>query len=78
LGPRAAPVATLAQPAGFRDLAERLAADGPAAVENELCRFVDHARVHGATPVLVSILTDVSQPDVVRQRGVRPDPRRAG
>lgn len=37
----------------------------PAAVE--LCRFADHARVHGATPVLMSILTDVPQPDVAGQ-----------
>jgi hypothetical protein len=67
-GPRSAPVTTLARPAGFRALAERLATEGPAAVEHELCCFVDHARMHGATPVLVSILTDVSQPDVARQR----------
>jgi len=66
-GQWSAPTTTSARPAGVRDLAERLAADGPIAVESELRRFVDLARLRGATPVLVSILADVSQPDVARQ-----------
>jgi signal transduction histidine kinase len=54
--------------AGSADLADRLAAHGPGAVERELERFVGHARRHRVTPVLLSILADPGQPDVVRER----------
>jgi hypothetical protein len=40
----------------------------PAAVENELARFVRHATAAGATPLLVKILSDNREPDIVRQR----------
>lgn len=62
------PVTSLPRLARFADLAERFAAHRPAAAERELGRFVDHARANGATPVLVSIVADTSQPDVARQR----------
>jgi hypothetical protein len=50
------------------DLADRLAAHGPGAVERELERFVGHARRQRVTPVLLSILADPDQPDVARER----------
>jgi hypothetical protein len=53
---------------GFAGLADRLATHGPAAVEGELARFVEHARRRGASLVLLSILSDPAQPDVARQR----------
>jgi hypothetical protein len=52
----------------FEDLAHRLAANGPAAVEHELRRFLGQARERGATPLLVAILADADEPDIVRQR----------
>lgn len=57
-----------AQFRGFADLADRLASLGPAAVEEELSRFIEHARERGVTPLLLSILTDRAEPDIVRQR----------
>jgi hypothetical protein len=57
-----------AQFRGFADLADRLASLGPAAVEEELSRFIEHARERGVTPLLLSILADGAEPDIVRQR----------
>jgi hypothetical protein len=62
-------VVTGAQPFEFGNLAHKLASHGPAAVEGELWRFIEHARRRSATPLLLSILADADQPDVVRQRG---------
>jgi hypothetical protein len=50
------------------DLAERVASQGPAAVETELRRFIREARMRHATPLLVAILADPAQPEVARQR----------
>jgi hypothetical protein len=52
----------------YADLAARVAAQGPAAVETELWRFIREARRRHATPLLVAILADPSQPEVARQR----------
>jgi hypothetical protein len=59
---------TVTRPTCFVDLVERFAAHGPAGIEDELAWFVGHARAHGATPVLLSILADAAQPDIARQR----------
>jgi hypothetical protein len=56
------------QPVGLADLAERLATDGPVALQRELRCLIREARRHGVTPLLVTILADPSQPDVARQR----------
>jgi hypothetical protein len=58
---------TAAQPGALDDLAHRLASHGSAAVDSELPGFLAYARRRGATPLLLSILADTSQPDVVRQ-----------
>ena len=58
---------TTMQP-GDADLAERVATQGPGAVELELRHFIRDARRRHATPLLVAILADPSQPDVARQR----------
>ena len=50
------------------DLAERVATEGPAAAGAELRRFIREARRRSATPLLVAILADPSQPEVARQR----------
>jgi uncharacterized protein (DUF1330 family) len=50
------------------DLAERLAAHGPAAVQTELRHFLREARRRNASPVLVEVLADPGQPEVARQR----------
>jgi hypothetical protein len=52
----------------FDGLATRLAAEGSAAVRDELRQFVADAAARGAAPTLLSILVDDDQPDVVRQR----------
>jgi hypothetical protein len=62
------PRSIAAQVRGFAELADRLASLGPAAVAEELSRFIEHARGRGATPLLLSILGDVGEPDVVRAR----------
>jgi hypothetical protein len=58
---------TRRQPATLDDLAERVAL-GPRDVELELRQFIRYARARGATPLLLSVLADPTQPDVVRQR----------
>jgi hypothetical protein len=58
----------MARPVPFDDLAAKLASNGPAALHDELTRFVTSAAARGATPSLLSILADESQPDVARQR----------
>jgi hypothetical protein len=58
---------TRRRPATLDDLAERVAL-GPRDVELELRQFIRYARARGATPLLVSVLADPTQPDVVRQR----------
>jgi hypothetical protein len=58
----------VAQVREFADLADRLASLGPAAVAEELSRFVEHASRRGATPLLLSILADGGEADVVRER----------
>jgi hypothetical protein len=50
------------------DLADRLAAHGVRALELELAHFAAFARRRGASPLLVSILSDPTQPDVARER----------
>jgi hypothetical protein len=52
----------------YADLADRVATQGPAAVEGELRGFLRDARRRNVTPVLVAILADASRPDVARQR----------
>ena len=59
-------VATM--PPGHADLAERVATEGPATKERELRRFIRDARRWKATPLLLAILADPSQPEVARQR----------
>jgi hypothetical protein len=65
---RRAPATPTARPIPFDDLAAKLASNGPAAIHDELTRFVKFAAARGATPSLLSILADESQPDVARQR----------
>jgi hypothetical protein len=52
----------------YPKLADRVATDGPAALEHELRRLIRDARRHRVTPLLVTILADRSQPDIARQR----------
>jgi hypothetical protein len=54
--------------AAATELAYELAESGPARIEEELVRFVQAARRHGADAWLGSIVLDRSQPDVARQR----------
>ena len=65
---RPAPATPTARPIPFDDLAAKLASNGPAAIHDELTRFVKIAAARGATPSLLWILADESQPDVARQR----------
>jgi hypothetical protein len=65
---RPTPAVPMPQPASFDDVAAALASNGPAAVHDALTRFVTLATARGATPSLLSILADESQPDVARQR----------
>jgi hypothetical protein len=50
------------------EFASKLACDGPNALEPELRRFVGSALRRGASPLLVSILADRTEPAVVRER----------
>jgi hypothetical protein len=50
------------------ELAERVATQGPGAVELELRQFIRYATARGVTHVLLSVLADPRQPDVARQR----------
>jgi hypothetical protein len=50
------------------ELADRLATQGPDAVELELRQFIRAADVQGVTQLLLAVLTDPRQPDVARQR----------
>jgi hypothetical protein len=54
--------------AAARDLAYEFAEFGSAGIEEELVRFVQAARRHGADAQLGSIVLDRSEPDVTRQR----------
>jgi hypothetical protein len=54
--------------AAAEDLAYEFAEVGPTRIEDELVRFVEAARCHGADPLLGSIVLDRTAPDVVRQR----------
>jgi hypothetical protein len=65
---RPAPATPTARPIPFDDLAAKLTSNGPAAIHDELTRFVKFAAARGATPSLLSILAGESQPDVARQR----------
>jgi hypothetical protein len=56
------------QPVPYAELADRLATQGPAALQRELRRLIRDARRRGVTPLLVTILADPGQPDVARQR----------
>jgi hypothetical protein len=67
---RPAPATPTARPIPFDDLAAKLASNGPAAIHDDLTRFVRFAAARGATPSLLSILADESQPDVARQRAL--------
>jgi hypothetical protein len=50
------------------ELAEGVASVGPAAGEGELLRLIGEARRRNATPLLVAILADPTEPEVARQR----------
>jgi hypothetical protein len=65
-----AAVTPLARSLPFDELATRFAAEGSAAVRDELNRFVVLAAARGVTPTLLSILADDDQPDVARQRAL--------
>lgn len=49
-------------------LAERLATFGPGTLTIELHRFARDARIRGACPLLLDVLTDSAQPDIARLR----------
>lgn len=54
--------------AAARDIACEFAEFGSAEIEEELVRFVQAARRHGADALLVTIVLDRSESDVARQR----------
>jgi hypothetical protein len=70
-GTAPATLTPVARPVPFDGLAARFAAEGPAAVRDELSGFVALATARGATPTLLSVLVDDDQPDVARQRALQ-------
>jgi hypothetical protein len=70
-GTAPATVTPAARSVPFDGLAARFAAEGSAAVRDELSGFVALAAARGATPTLLSVLVDDDQPDVARQRALQ-------
>jgi hypothetical protein len=61
-------VAPTTRAISFDDLAANMASNEPTAIHGELTLVIEHAAARGATPLLLSILTDEHQADVVRRR----------